>query len=391
MLVQSLLIPVLVLVGEVAARRKQRSKYRPSTSTSPSTSSFTSSLTFSLSDGLPHRPTPVDGHLLDQIAQFRKDMYPSGPQEERELAHILTNKQTEEFPFRAPSTVVHWKPLECSVLDYDLRKVGAIHKGSRNSVYKLMDRRTGQLYAWKIFAKPDEYTAELFFFMVANHPLIVKPLCIMQEPHDGRAGLVMEYVEDGLHSRRYLEQNPEELVRISAQAYDVLKYMHWLGFIHADFKPENVLIDSDGNVKAIDFGFAIHMPRFKYYRGTPNTNAPELMRLLPKAPVLENIDWWAFGATVAQWHGSSTMAPIRLSRQEHHRWIMLRLSKSDGYYFGKVPHEFPEALREMLYYCWTPDPTMRQWNRKSQLVWFESLPFWDGVDFGSIGYKWASA
>lgn len=343
---------------------------------------------YTSADEFPHHPTPISRRLLHQVSEYRDVMYPQGQREESKIRRILIN-EAAELPFRSPSLTMHWKPVECSVLGYDLHKVDAIHKGGRNSVYKVFERNTKRTFAWKVFAKADEYTAELAFFSVANHPLIVKPICIMQKD-DGRAGLVMEYVEDGMHSRRYLEENPDELVRLSAQIYDVLKYMHWLGFIHADFKPENVLIDRNGNVKAIDFGFAIHIPHYKYYRGTPNTNAPELMKLLRDAPIQENIDWWAFGATVAQWYGAHSMPPIQLSRHEQHRWIMLRLSKTDGYYFGKVPTEFPQKLRELLYYCWTPDPSKRQWNTRSQLLWLESLPFWDGIDFDTIGFDWDS-
>ena len=48
----------------------------------------------------------------------------------------------------------------------------------------------------------------------------------------------------------------EEAARLFSQILDVLEYIHSQGICHRDVKPENMLLDSEGNLKIIDFGLS---------------------------------------------------------------------------------------------------------------------------------------
>jgi serine/threonine protein kinase len=279
-------------------------------------------------------------------------------------------------------------------MDMDLRKLETIHQGKRNLVLKLYDRKTGKKYAWKRYENADEYTSEMAFFMVANHPRIIKAVCTQRDKKTGLPGILMDFAEGG-SSLAYAKANahrPERVIRLLAQMYDVLKYMHWLGFIHADFKPENVMMDRHGDALAIDFGFAIKAPHYRHYRGTPSTMAPELIKAVD-GDILENIDTWALGSSIAQlmayvYPNDDQWESKRGKRL--HKWVPVRISKSQGFSFGPLPQRFPEELRQLLYYTMHPQPKMRMLNTKSQLDWFEHLPFWRGIDFDSVGFDWAN-
>ena len=71
--------------------------------------------------------------------------------------------------------------------------------------------------------------------------------------------LFMEYVEGGpllnyvVKHRRLKEDHAREFFR---QLLSAVKYLHENNVVHRDLKIENILIDSDGNLKIIDFGLS---------------------------------------------------------------------------------------------------------------------------------------
>lgn len=74
----------------------------------------------------------------------------------------------------------------------------------------------------------------------------------------GQLFLVMELVEGGT-LRRWLAEKPRtrrEILARFIQAADGIAATHALGIIHRDFKPDNVLLTRDGQVRITDFGLA---------------------------------------------------------------------------------------------------------------------------------------
>ncbi|HIO19491.1 MAG TPA: serine/threonine protein kinase, partial [Phycisphaerales bacterium] len=71
-------------------------------------------------------------------------------------------------------------------------------------------------------------------------------------------------------------KNHAHAVDIFLQVAEGLAHMHSRGFVHADIKPNNVLVDEDGNVKIIDLGQACAIGTVKKrIQGTPGYMAPE--------------------------------------------------------------------------------------------------------------------
>lgn len=72
--------------------------------------------------------------------------------------------------------------------------------------------------------------------------------------------LALELCSGGDLCRRYMAsaQRPSEpeMRRIMAQLCDAVAYLHARSIAHCDLKPENVLLDGEGNVKLSDFGLS---------------------------------------------------------------------------------------------------------------------------------------
>lgn len=83
----------------------------------------------------------------------------------------------------------------------------------------------------------------------------------------------------------------------AAQLAMAIQYLHSIGFIHRDLKPSNILIDVDGYIKLIDFGFVKEKmfgvsAKTSTFCGTPMYAAPEIIK---RKPYGRSVDWWSFG------------------------------------------------------------------------------------------------
>jgi serine/threonine protein kinase len=90
-----------------------------------------------------------------------------------------------------------------------------------------------------------------------NNPGIVKVLGVFEQ--NDTAYFVMDFVE-GETLKSYVSKNGRltllKALPIMEGLMNALEYVHNKGMLHRDIKPDNVLVDKDGNVVLIDFGSA---------------------------------------------------------------------------------------------------------------------------------------
>jgi MAP/microtubule affinity-regulating kinase len=116
-----------------------------------------------------------------------------------------------------------------------------------------------------------------------SHPHIAKLYDTVETDKD--VILIMEHVGGGsthgfLKSKPHRRMPEHDAVKIFAQLYSALTYLHGKCVAHRDIKLENVMLDTQGNVKLIDFGFSTQIPntqKVKLFCGTPSYMAPEIV------------------------------------------------------------------------------------------------------------------
>jgi len=112
---------------------------------------------------------------------------------------------------------------------------------------------------------------------------------------------LMEYVESSNLKQLISRSDPvleEHVGNIMIDMAVALEHVHDSGFMHLDFKPENVLVTRNANVRLVDFDLARPKPdkptKISKNPGTPAYMAPEQML---RQPFDQRADIFAYGAT----------------------------------------------------------------------------------------------
>jgi len=99
--------------------------------------------------------------------------------------------------------------------------------------------------------------SEFCISSVLEHPHIVKTLDLIKDSHNHWCE-VMEYCENG-DLYQYMQthkMNQSEICNYFRQLTQGVLYLHENGIAHKDLKPENLVLDSNCNLKITDFGEA---------------------------------------------------------------------------------------------------------------------------------------
>ena len=138
-------------------------------------------------------------------------------------------------------------------------------KGGMGRVYKAFDKEIQGKVALKLI-KPevasDEKTIERFRNeLKIARDIAHKNICRMYDlnKEEGTYYITMEYVSgEDLKSfvRRAGPLSAGKAVFIAKQASEGLIEAHGRGVVHRDLKPQNIMIDKDGNARIMDFGIA---------------------------------------------------------------------------------------------------------------------------------------
>ena len=179
----------------------------------------------------------------------------------------------------------------------------------------------------------------------------------------GKAGgiyyMVMDYVEASNLKELFARQDPvlaKNVAQILIDMASGLEHVHESGFMHLDFKPENVLVTRNGNVRLIDFDLAQPIPekpvKLSKNPGTPGYMAPEQLK---RGPVDARADIFAYGVSAYELvtnhkpFPGETPAEILASQMDNFTPVPVREHNP----------EIPPALEKVILKCLQREPDRR--------------------------------
>ena len=158
-----------------------------------------------------------------------------------------------------------------------------------------------------------------------------------------------------------------------ATVVSALIHLHGHGIVHRDVKPENLVLDSNGYIRLIDYGHCrplAHLAERAWTMcGTPEYTAPEVLRGVGHG---KEVDVWALGVLLfemlAGYPAFCADEPIQV--------YSLVLSASPS-----VPRSFPSSARELISLLLRPQPHARLGSLRGGVVEVACHSFLERIDW----------
>ncbi len=176
---------------------------------------------------------------------------------------------------------------------------------------------------------------------------------------DGQIYCLMEYVEGANLKELYARHDPvltENVAQIVLDMAEGLEHVHESGYLHLDFKPENVLVSRNAGVTLVDFDLAQPLAdapiKLTKNPGTPAYMAPEQLQ---GKPIDQRVDIFAFG--VAAYELLTNQKPF--PGEDINEILQRQLDRSQFATPRQLNEDIPVGLERAIVKCIETEPNKR--------------------------------
>ena len=257
-------------------------------------------------------------------------------------------------------------PIKTGTIVAGYQVLAVLGHGAASSIYLVQDPKKKQVWSLKHVQKReskdqrflDQTESEYSIGSKLDHPAIRK--CVKLVKNRALLAvkdlyLVMEYV-DGVSLESQRPKSMDDAIVIFRKVAEGLAHMHASGFVHADMKPNNIVVTECGDVKVIDLGQSCSSGTIKErIQGTPDYIAPEQVH---RRAITPKTDIYNLGATM-YWVLTNKHIPTAMPKGDS-----LMSSLDDELIEKPAPvrelnPSIPERLGDLIMQCVEVDATMR--------------------------------
>jgi len=311
----------------------------------------------------------LDCYTCDKVT-FEKVLGPLQAILDKEVAR--RDKMSKRSDKNAPK----WEDLEVR------RLLGC---GTFGRVRLVLHTPTGQAFALKGMRKEQivemkqqkNIINEKKILVMMDHPLILN---LAATYHDNaEVYMLLELALGGELFSLLQKKAPlpdKEAMFYVSQVVAIFAFMQSQKVVYRDLKPENLLLDSQGYIKMIDFGFAkILNEKTWTLCGTPEYLAPEIIK---NAGHSFEVDWWCSGILSYECLTGVTPFVCDDQMESYRRIIKCQV---------KYPRNFSAGAKEFMEKLLVADPKKRLGCLKNGPADIKNLAWFGGLDWKGMEEK----
>ncbi len=273
---------------------------------------------------------------------------------------------------------------EKKITSADFEKIKIIGRGSFGNVYLVRHISTNKYYAMKVLYKTvikqreeeDHTISERLLLAKLNFPLIIKLHYCFQDSQN--LYFIMDLIQGGdllYHLRLHRRFDDEKTRFYISEMILVLEFLHKNNIMYRDIKPENILIDTTGHIKLVDFGLSkMFEKNEKMYTicGTSFYLAPELIK---GKGYNCDADWWSLGCLMYELL-SGKPPPFRMERNDINT---LNFDKP-----VEMDNSFSDDAKDLITKLLVVDPKQRLGAGKDGVEKLKQYPYFKDINWEAL-------